>query len=98
GNAARGGEAGPLLRPAPSRDDRLMRLFIGVIGLYLVVGLALPLGIMLAKSLQGSGDEFVGPANYARYFSTPALFQSIGNSPWVSSIPTPIPFPAPSLH
>jgi iron(III) transport system permease protein len=71
-----------------------MRLFIGVIGLYLVVALALPLGIMLAKSLQGPRDEFVGLANYARYFSTPALFQSVGNSLWVSCVSTVITVPA----
>ena len=65
-----------------------MRLLIGVIGLYLVVALALPLGLMLAKSLQGPREEFVGLANYNRYFSTPALFQSIGNSLWVSVIST----------
>ena len=71
-----------------------MRLFIGVIGLYLVVALALPLGLMLAKSLQGPREEFVGLANYVRYFSTPALFQSIGNSLWVSVISTLITVPA----
>ena len=70
-----------------------MRLFLGVIGLYLVVALALPLGLMLAKSLQGSRDEFVGLANYVRYFSTPALFQSIGNSLWVSILSTLITVP-----
>jgi iron(III) transport system permease protein len=70
-----------------------MRLFIGVIGLYLVAALALPLGLMLAKSLQGSKDEFIGLANYVLYFSTPALFQSIGNSLWVSSLSTVITVP-----
>jgi iron(III) transport system permease protein len=70
-----------------------MRLFIGVIGLYLVVALALPLGLMLAKSFQGSQDEFVGLTNYVRYFSTPALFQSIGNSLWVSTLSTVITVP-----
>jgi iron(III) transport system permease protein len=70
-----------------------MRLFTGVIGLYLVAALALPLGLMLAKSLQGSKDEFIGLANYALYFSTPALFQSIGNSLWVSSLSTVITVP-----
>ena len=70
-----------------------MRCFIGLIGLYLVAALALPLGLMLAKSLQGSKDEFVGLANYVRYFSTPALFQSIGNSLWVSSLSTVITVP-----
>jgi iron(III) transport system permease protein len=70
-----------------------MRLFIGVIGLYLVAALALPLGLMLAKSLQGPKEEFVGLANYVRYFSTPALFQSIGNSLWVSILSTVITVP-----
>jgi len=70
-----------------------MRLFIGVIGLYLVAALALPLGLMLAKSLQGPKEEFVGLANYVRYFSTPALFQSIGNSLWVSILSTIITVP-----
>ncbi len=71
-----------------------MRAFIGVIGLYLVVALALPLGLMLGKSLQGSRDEFVGLANYIRYFSTPALFQSIGNSLWIAVLSTAITVPA----
>jgi len=70
-----------------------MRLFIGVIGLYLVAALALPLGLMLAKSLEGPQEEFVGLANYVRYFSTPALFQSIGNSLWVSILSTVITVP-----
>jgi iron(III) transport system permease protein len=70
-----------------------MRVFIGVIGLYLVAALALPLGLMLAKSLQGSKEEFIGLANYVLYFSTPALFQSIGNSLWVSSLSTVITVP-----
>jgi iron(III) transport system permease protein len=70
-----------------------MRLFIGLIGLYLLVALALPLGLMLAKSLEGPREEFVGLANYVRYFSTPALFQSIGNSLWVSILSTIITVP-----
>ena len=70
-----------------------MRSLMAVIGLYLVVALALPLGIMLAKSLQGSRGEWVGAANYAQYFSTPALFQSIGNSLRVSILSTVITVP-----
>jgi len=84
---------GAVVRPESSRDDWLMRAFIGVIGLYLVVALALPLGLMLGKSLQGPKDEFVGLANYVRYFSTPALFQSIGNSLWVAILSTAITVP-----
>ncbi|MGH7354350.1 MAG: putative 2-aminoethylphosphonate ABC transporter permease subunit [Candidatus Rokuibacteriota bacterium] len=70
-----------------------MRGLMAVIGLYLVVGLAMPLGIMLAKSLEGSQGEFVGLANYLRYFSTPALFRSIGNSLYVSILSTVITVP-----
>ena len=81
------------MRPESSRDDRLMRLFIGVIGLYLVGALALPLGLMLGKSLEGPQEQFVGLANYVHYFSTPALFQSIGNSLWVSVLATVITVP-----
>ncbi len=75
-----------------------MRLFIGLIGLYLVAALALPLGLMLAKSFQGSREEFVGLTNYVRYFSTPALFRSIGNSLWVSILSTVITVPAAFLY
>jgi len=70
-----------------------MRALMGVIGLYLAVALALPLGIMLAKSFEGSGDHWVGTANYVQYFSTPALFQSIGNSLRVSILSTVITVP-----
>jgi iron(III) transport system permease protein len=70
-----------------------MRLLIGVIGLYLVLALALPLGTILWKSLETSRGEFVGLDNYVRYFSTPALFQSIGNSLWISALSTVITVP-----
>ncbi len=70
-----------------------MRAFMAVIGLYLVVTLALPLGLMLGKSLQGPQGDFVGAANYAQYFSTPALFRSIGNSFRVAVLSTAITVP-----
>jgi iron(III) transport system permease protein len=95
---ARADQVAAIVRPESSRDDRLMRLFICLIGLYLVAALALPLGLMLAKSLQGPREEFVGLANYVRYFSTPALFQSIGNSLWVSILSTVITVPLAFLY
>jgi len=70
-----------------------MRGLMGVIGLYLVVALALPLGIMLSKSLVGPKGDFVGAANYAQYFSTPALVQSAQNSLLVSLLSTAITVP-----
>jgi hypothetical protein len=60
------GAAAAVVRQQVSRDDRLMRALLALIGLYLVVTLALPLGIMLAKSFQDSRGAFAGLANYAR--------------------------------
>ena len=40
---------------------------------------------MLGKSVEDSKGAFVGFANYARYFETPALARSIGNSLFVRS-------------
>ena len=66
---------------------------MGLIGLYLVVTLALPLWIMLSKSLYGPKGGFVGLANYVQYFSTPALVQSVYHSLFVSILSTAITVP-----
>jgi iron(III) transport system permease protein len=83
----------PIARRRLDRDDLLMRagicLFIG----WLVVTLALPLGILLAKSFQNQNGEFVGLANYRHYFATPALFVSVWNSLLVSLTTTAIVLP-----
>jgi iron(III) transport system permease protein len=81
------------VKQALSRDDWLMRASMGVIGLYLVVTLALPLGGMLLKSLQNAHGGFVGLANYARYFQTPALALSVHHSVLVSVLSTAITVP-----
>ncbi|MEM7222264.1 MAG: putative 2-aminoethylphosphonate ABC transporter permease subunit [Pseudomonadota bacterium] len=44
--------AGLKVKPKVSRDDWTMRAFMGVIGLYLLVALALPLYAMFSKSLE----------------------------------------------
>ena len=91
--AGASGLAAPAIKPRLSRDDWLMRAFMGVIGLYLIVTLALPLSIMLAKSLQSSAGEFIGFSNYLQYFKNPALSQSIFNSFSVSILSTVITVP-----
>ena len=78
----------PAIKPKVSRDDWTMRAFIGVIGLYLVVTLAMPLYTMMSKSVRDHDGVFVGFANYIDYFSTPALTYSIWNSLQVASITT----------
>ena len=46
------------VRPKVSRDDRVMRAFIGLIGLYLAVTLALPLYAMMSKSIRDHDGAF----------------------------------------
>ncbi len=90
--------AAVVVKQQVSRDDWLMRAFLALIGLYLVVTLAVPLGIMLAKSVQDSKGAFIGLANYARYFQTPALAHSISNSLFVSALSTAITVPLAFLY
>jgi iron(III) transport system permease protein len=87
-----------VVRQEVSRDDRLMRTLLSIIGLYLIVTLALPLGIMLGKSVEDSKGAFVGLANYARYFETPALAQSIHHSFFVALLSTGITVPLAFLY
>lgn len=77
-----------LVKPKASRDDRQRLVFILIIGCYLLVTLAFPLYAILSKSFQNNAGEFVGIANYAEYFGTPALVYSIQNSLTISIITT----------
>jgi iron(III) transport system permease protein len=91
--AARAVLAAPAIRPKLGRDALLMRLLMAVIGLYLVVTLALPLYAMLSKSVQARDGSFIGLANYAHYFATPALSYSVWNSLNIALITTLITVP-----
>ena len=82
--------AAPRVRPKIGRDDRIMRAAMIAIGAFLVVALVLPLYAMLSKSVQDHDGAFIGLANYARYFGTPALFYSIHNSLVMAVISTAI--------
>ena len=55
--------------------------------------IALPLWALLSKSFQNADGQFIGLANYIRYFSTPTLFNSIFNSVWVALLATAIVIP-----
>jgi iron(III) transport system permease protein len=81
------------VRVRVDRDEWLRRGLMAVIGLYLVVVLALPLAIMLAKSFQDTDLRWVGLANYRTYFATPALAASIRQSLLVSITSTLITVP-----
>ncbi|WP_374656292.1 putative 2-aminoethylphosphonate ABC transporter permease subunit [Dongia sp.] len=76
------------VRPKVTREDWLVRLCLLLLGAYLVVTLVLPLYVLLAKSLQDKDGQFVGLANFARYFADPAMLQSFGNTVYVSALGT----------
>lgn len=77
--------AAPVHAPARqlSREDWVMRIGISLLVLLLVIIIAAPLSMLLAKSFQRDG-AFAGLANYAVYFSTPSLVGSIWNSIFVA--------------
>ncbi len=76
------------IMPKLSSDDRIMRWFILMIGAWMVFAVLLPLYFMLSKSFQNHDGNFIGLANYASYFSTPALFYSIENSFYIAIVST----------
>jgi iron(III) transport system permease protein len=76
-----------------SRDEWLMRLGVALLVAWLMLIIALPLWALLSKSFQNADGQFIGLANYARYFSTPTLFGSIFNSIGVAVVTTLIVIP-----
>jgi iron(III) transport system permease protein len=76
-----------------SQDDVVIGGLTLLLVAWLLATIALPLGVLLAKSVQNARGEFVGLANYARYFATPALVSSLWNSLWVSVLATAIVIP-----
>ncbi|MBI3456199.1 MAG: hypothetical protein HY002_10475 [Candidatus Rokubacteria bacterium] len=83
--AARVGAAAPGIKAKLSRDDWIMRAFMVLVGLYVVVTLALPLWIMLSKSLQNHEGKFIGLAKPLRQRDAPGYSDSLrrGRSPLV---------------
>jgi iron(III) transport system permease protein len=83
----------PAARRRLDRDDVLMRIGVCLLIGWLLVTLILPLWSLLSKSFQNGKGEFVGLANYIHYFSTPALFDSVWNSLFISLASTAIVLP-----
>ncbi len=74
--------------------DRIAHLALLAVALVLLAFLAAPLLSILAKSLQGRDEQWVGLANFIDYARTPALLDSLWNSLWVSALVTLITVPA----
>ncbi|MBC8267285.1 MAG: putative 2-aminoethylphosphonate ABC transporter permease subunit [Rhodospirillaceae bacterium] len=77
-----------VIKPKLSRDDRIMRGFIVMVGVWMVIAVLLPLYFMLSKSAEDHDGNFIGLANFQEYFSTPALFYSIENSFFIAIVST----------
>jgi iron(III) transport system permease protein len=84
--------AAPRTRPFVNERVVAVAAIVIVVGL-LVIFLALPLWILLSKSVQGPDGSFVGFANFQRYFATPALVKSLWNSIFVALLTTAIVVP-----
>lgn len=71
-------------------EDWFVRVLISIALLWLVSTVALPLYQIVWRSLTDQAGNFVGLTNYASYFSTPALFNSLYNSLFIATISTVI--------
>jgi iron(III) transport system permease protein len=76
------------LRQVLSRDDWIMRGSLCLLGVWLLLTVFLPLWALLSKSVQARHGAFVGLANFAQYFATPALAASITHSLIIASVST----------
>lgn len=74
-------------------SDRIAHAILLAAGLALAAFLLAPMAMILVKSVQDRAGEFVGLANFAAYFGTPALARSIWNSVWISALVTAITIP-----
>lgn len=78
----------PLPDARPARlslnEEHLKRLLIWLVLVWLLLGIVLPLLPLVQRSLADRDGNWVGLANYQRYFSTPALSISLTNSLSVS--------------
>lgn len=70
-----------------------LRALTFAVAAFLLVGLAVPLAMMVVKSVQDASGAFVGLANYAAYFSSPAPRESITNTLVVGVVSTLVTIP-----
>ncbi|GEA61095.1 ABC transporter permease [Vibrio comitans NBRC 102076] len=63
-----------------SRDNLMLLGILGILSLFMLVFILMPLWAMLTKSVQNSSGEFVGLENFITYFSSPSLWYSLTNT------------------
>ena len=67
------------------REGVIRWILIGLLAALLALFVLYPMLQVLARSFQDNNGRYIGVANYARYFSTPAIAASITNSLAVSA-------------
>ncbi|MGH6931137.1 MAG: putative 2-aminoethylphosphonate ABC transporter permease subunit [Dongiaceae bacterium] len=80
----------PAARPRIGAEGWIMRGGLALLALYLLLTVILPLYAMLAKGFENKDGDFIGAANFIRYFADPALSASLWNSFAVAVISTAI--------
>ncbi|MGC4026282.1 MAG: putative 2-aminoethylphosphonate ABC transporter permease subunit [Mesorhizobium sp.] len=61
---------------------------LAALALFLAVAILLPVGTLLAKALQDANGNFVGVANFVRYFAEPGVSVVFWNSLWIAFVST----------
>ena len=84
--------------PMPSRLDLVKEALVARGGLVLLavallVFLTVPLAMILVRSVEGRGGEFVGLANFLQYVQSPALAQSTWNTLTFAALTTLVTVP-----
>lgn len=63
-----------------SKDNVILFSLLAFLSVVMVLFILMPLWAMLKKSVQNGEGEFVGLQNFATYFSSASLWQSVGNT------------------
>jgi iron(III) transport system permease protein len=63
-----------------SKDNVILFSLLASLSVVMVLFILMPLWAMLKKSVQNGEGEFVGLQNFATYFSSASLWQSVGNT------------------
>jgi iron(III) transport system permease protein len=74
-------------------EHRVAGILLALAALILFVIIALPLWALLSKAVQNNSGDFVGSANFIRYFETPSLVRALFNSLQVALLTTAIVLP-----
>lgn len=71
-----------------SADDWLVMALLAGYGVFFFITVIMPVATIFWRSLHDAQGAFAGWANYATYFATPTLLQSLGHSLFVAATTT----------